>query len=323
MIITQTPLRISLFGGGTDLPAYYLAEGGCVLTTAIDKCIYVIAKKRFDSKLRISYTKTELVDCTQDIQHDLIRESLRESGIGSGIEVITIGEIPSEGSGLGSSSTVTVGTLLALATYLGENPSSEILANTACQIELKNLKKPIGVQDQYIAAYGGIRYFEFNQDGSRTNIKLSPTLSAMRTLNDNLMLFYTGQSRKAESILSEQNQNIGNKLFSLRLLKQLTSRVYSDLLLGNLSGFGEALHESWKIKRDLASGVTDGRIDLIYERARKAGAEGGKLCGAGGGGFMLLYVPHEKQDSVRAALSPLQEMPFNINAPGARVILNY
>jgi D-glycero-alpha-D-manno-heptose-7-phosphate kinase len=323
MIITQTPLRISLFGGGTDFPDYFLQEGGCVLTTAIDKYIYVVLKNRFDRKIRVSYTKTEIVDSVDELQHELIRESLRASGIDYGVEIVTLADIPSEGSGLGSSSTLTVGTILALTSFLGGLGATPFLATLACSIERDILQKPIGYQDQYIAAYGGFQYLTFGTDGSVKSTPVSLGRDALWTLNDNLLLFYTGTLRKAESILAEQQASIPAHLLQLRELKQIAKYVYHEICShNNMDIVGEFLHQSWEIKKRLSSNITNPTIDSIYETARLAGALGGKLCGAGGGGFLLLYVPYENQPAVRQALHPLQELPFNINAPGSKVILN-
>ena len=208
MIIIQTPLRISLFGGGTDFKNFYQQYGGCVLSTAIDKYIFVTIKKRFDEKLRVGYTRTEMVDRVDEIEHELIREALKLTGISSGVEITTMGDIPSAGSGLGSSSTVTVGALHAMHTYLGEIVPADVLASQACRIEIDVLKKPIGIQDQYIVAQGGLRFIEFKTDGTVESSKLQISEDTLRSLNDNLMLFYTGVLRSAATILSEQKTKI-------------------------------------------------------------------------------------------------------------------
>ena len=221
MIIVQTPLRISLFGGGTDFPSFFQEEGGCALTSAIDKYIFVTIKERFDSKLRIGYTQTEMVDEIDQIHHELIREALRLTGIESGVEITTMGDIPSEGSGLGSSSTVTVGALHAMYAYRGEIVSAERLAREACTIEIETLRKPIGIQDQYIAAYGGLRFFEFLPDGEVKAEKVKVSPEVQRTLNDNFLLFFTGVSRSSTSILQEQVENIKDRRGELREIKEM------------------------------------------------------------------------------------------------------
>jgi D-glycero-alpha-D-manno-heptose-7-phosphate kinase len=323
MIIVQTPLRISLFGGGTDFPSFYKQEGGCVLTTAIDKYIFITIKKRFDDKLRIGYTRTEIADSLNDIQHELIRESLKKTGICCGVEVTTIGDIPEAGSGLGSSSTVTVGALQAMYTYNGEIVSAERLAREACEIEIDSLGRPIGIQDQYIAAYGGFRLMEFHQDGTVSTEQIKMDNNRARKLNESLMLFYTGMTRKSASILQEQKTNIQDRMSFLRQLKQMAFDARHELECGNLNAIGEMLHESWLLKKELASQISNGMIDDMYIAARLAGAVGGKITGAGGGGFLLLFCPYEKQDSVRDALTGLQELPFTLEQDGTKVIFNY
>jgi D-glycero-alpha-D-manno-heptose-7-phosphate kinase len=323
LIIVQTPLRVSLFGGGTDFASFYREEGGCVLSSAIDKYIFVTIKERFDSKLRIGYTQTEMVDEIDEIQHELIRESLRLTGIERGVEITTMGDIPSEGSGLGSSSTVTVGSLHAMYAYRGEIVSAEQLAREACKIEIETLKKPIGIQDQYIAAYGGIRYFEFLPDGDVKSEKLNISPEAHRMLNDNLLLFFTGVGRSSASILGEQTSNIKNRTSELREIKQLARQARAEIEKGNCDALGGLLDQSWKLKKRLAGSITNRRLDEIYACARRAGALGGKITGAGGGGFILLYVPYDCQSKVRAAMNSLKELPFRLEADGTKVIFNY
>jgi D-glycero-alpha-D-manno-heptose-7-phosphate kinase len=323
MIIVQTPLRVSLFGGGTDFPDFYLQEGGCVLSTAIDKYIFVTIKRRFDRKLRVGYTRTEMVDRVDQIEHELIREALRVTGIEEGVEITTMGDIPAEGTGLGSSGTVTVGALHAMYSLLGELVPRERLAVEACNIELNRLKKPIGVQDQYIAAYGGLRFLVFQQDGRVVNqcVHLEP--QALRRLNENLMLFYTGITRRADTILNEQKKNIEEQRQILREIRQQAGEARRELEAGNVDAIGEMLHLGWEMKKRLAAQITNVGIDYLYQVARQAGAVGGKITGAGGGGFLLLYCLHEKQSAVRRALERLQELPFRLEADGSKVIFDY
>jgi D-glycero-alpha-D-manno-heptose-7-phosphate kinase len=323
LIIVQTPLRVSLFGGGTDFASFFQEEGGCVLSSAIDKYIFVTIKERFDSKLRIGYTQTEMVDEVDQIHHELIRESLRLTGIERGVEITTMGDIPSEGSGLGSSSTVTVGALHAMYAYRGEIVSAERLAREACKIEIDTLQKPIGIQDQYIAAYGGIRFFEFLPDGEVKSEKLKLSPEAQRALNNDLLLFFTGVGRNSVTILSEQTRNIQDRRTELRAIKQLARQARSEIENGNFDILGILMDQSWELKKRLAGSISNGHLDQIYEQARRAGALGGKIAGAGGGGFILLYVPYECQNKVRAALSGLQELPFRLEADGTKVIFNY
>ncbi len=323
MIIVQTPLRISLFGGGTDFPKYFREEGGCVLSSAIDKYIYIAIKQRFDRMLRVGYTKTEIVDRIDDIQHELIRESLRKTGISEGVEITTMGDIPSAGSGLGSSSTVTVGSLHAMYTYLGRIVPAEQLAAEACEIEIDILGKPIGVQDQYIVALGGFRYSEFMPNGNIKSERVDIAPQNMRTLNENLMLFFTGVTRQADTILNEQNDNLRISRNILRRMKELVHIGRDEIIAGNIDAIGELLHESWILKQQLASKISNSKISVLYNTAKSAGAYGGKITGAGGGGFLLLYCPHEKQENVRDALGDLQELSFLLEHDGSKVIFNY
>jgi len=323
LIIVQTPLRISFFGGGTDFPSYFMEEGGCVLSSAIDKYIFLAIKERFDKKLRVGYTRTEMVDGIDEIHHELIREALRITGITNGVEITTMGDIPSEGSGLGSSSTVTVGALHAMYAYLGEIVSAERLAREACTIEIETLKRPIGIQDQYIAAYGGMRFFEFLPEGEVKveNIGISP--DARRSFNDNFLLFFTGVSRSSSSILTEQKSRIKDRIEELREIKQMAYQARKYVETENFDAIGELMHQSWELKKRLAGTVSNGSINDMYEAARSAGAIGGKISGAGGGGFLLLYVPYERQGRVRARLKDLRELPFRLEADGTKIIFNY
>ena len=323
MIIVQTPLRISFFGGGTDFPDFFRKEGGCVLSSAIDKYIFVTIKKRFDRKLRIGYTQTEMVDDLDQIHHELIRESLRLARIDHGVEITTMGDIPSEGSGLGSSSTVTVGALHAMYAYLGEIVPVERLAREACEVEIEILKRPIGIQDQYIAAYGGLRFFEFLPNGQVTAEKIQLSSEAQRALNSNFMLFFTGMSRNSSTILKEQVGNLKDRLNELRELKYMAHEARCAIETGNFDELGVLLHQSWELKKRLAGTISNGQINEIYESARGAGAIGGKIAGAGGGGFFLLYVPIEHQNKVRTKLNGLQELPFRLEDDGTKVIFNY
>lgn len=323
MIIVQTPLRVSLFGGGTDFRSFFAEEGGCALSFSIDKYIFVLIKQRFDRMLRIGYTRTEMVDTVGEIQHELIREALRKTGIEHSVEVTTTGDIPSAGSGLGSSSTVTVGALNAMHTYLGNTASAEQLAREACEIEIDTLGKPIGIQDQYIAAYGGMRFFEFLPDGTVRAERLELDRKLQRRLNDNLLLFFTGVTRQADKILGEQQRNIADRRAILREMKQMAYTVRDALLAGNLDTIGEMLHQSWLLKKQLASQISNPTLEAMYEAARRAGALGGKIAGAGGGGFLLVYCPPGHQEDVRAALDHLQELPIQLEPDGSKVIFNY
>lgn len=323
MIIVQTPLRVSFFGGGTDFPSFFMEEGGCVLSSAIDKFIFLTIKERFDDKLRVGYTRTEMVDDIEELQHELIRESLRTTGIMNGVEITTMGDIPSEGSGLGSSSTVTVGALHAMYAYQGEIISAERLAREACTIEIETLKKPIGIQDQYIAAYGGLRFFEFLPDGEVKTEKVKISTDARRAMNDNFLLFFTGVGRKSSTILNEQKENIKDRSNELREMKEMAYQARSYVEAENFDALGELMNQSWELKKKLAGKISNDQINNLYDKARGAGAIGGKIAGAGGGGFLLLYVPYERQNKVRSVLQDLQELPFRLESDGTKIIFNY
>ncbi|MDM8532221.1 GHMP kinase [Anaerolineales bacterium HSG25] len=323
MIITRTPLRISFVGGGSDLPAFYEQERGAVLSTAINKYIYLTVNPKFDHKIRASYSITEIVDKADDLQHELIREALKLLHIEQGIEITSISDIPSGGTGLGSSSSYTVGLLNALYAHRYYMAGAERLAREACNIEIERCGKTIGKQDQYIAAYGGIQYIRFNPDGS---VFTDPVLCApetYETLQQNLILLYTGLTRSADDILVEQSRQVASddsKRVGTRRLVELADQLYEALGQNDLDAFGEILHNGWMVKRSLASSISNRSIDIWYEKARTAGAIGGKLLGAGGGGFLLLYAPPEKHNDIVRALPDLQWKPFYFSPQGSKVI---
>lgn len=322
MIITQTPLRISLVGGGTDFKDFYSLEGGCVLSTAIDKYVFVIVKERFDEKIYINYSRKEVVDSVDEIQHDLVREAMRKTRVLKGVEITTLADVPSEGTGLGSSGSITVGLLCGLYAYAGELVTAERLAREACEIEIDILGKPIGKQDQYIAAYGNTRFIEFKPDDTVEVETIKLDGAPKRKLGANLLLFYTGKTRKADTILQDQKANMAQNLESLRKLKSLAYEMKEAIQEGDLDAVGHLLHQGWEYKRQLSERISDSEIDEIYNRALEAGALGGKIAGAGGGGFLLLYCPRDKQDRLRAALSHLVELPFHLERDGSKVIFN-
>lgn len=323
MIITQTPLRISIAGGGTDFREFFMKEGGAVLSMAIDKYVYIIVKERFDDMIYLNYSRREIVDCVDEIQHGLIREAMRKTGVKKGIEITALADIPSEGSGLGSSSSFTVGLLNALYTYQGVLVTAERLAREACEIEIDIVKEPIGVQDQYIAAYGDLRFFEFQKSGKVKIEKLEVSTSEKMNMCSNLLLFFTNSTRRASHVLTEQKTNIGKRMDELRRLKKLSYRAKDSVLNNSFDNIGYILHDSWEIKKKLAPNVSNSEIDEYYDRALKAGAIGGKIAGAGGGGFLLLYCQLHKQAALKRELNNLVELPFMIEKDGSKVIFNY
>jgi D-glycero-alpha-D-manno-heptose-7-phosphate kinase len=323
MIITQTPLRIGLLGGGTDLPGYYREHGGRVLNCALDKYVYVIVKQRFDDDIYVNYSKKEIVSRVEDLEHELVREAMQMTGVASGVEITTLADIPSAGgSGLGSSSAVTVGLLHALFAYQGRQVSAEDLAERACTIEIERCAKPIGKQDQYIAALGGIRDIRFGPGDDVVAEELRLSAAERRALQHQIMLFYTGITRSADTILAEQNANMQATLPQLDLLRDLAGFAADRLRRGDVDAIGPAVRESWEAKRKLASGVSNGQIDIAVTRALNAGASGAKLTGAGGGGFLLVICPMEQQRAVRQSLADMRELPVKLDRLGSRVVLN-
>jgi D-glycero-alpha-D-manno-heptose-7-phosphate kinase len=322
MIITQTPLRIGLLGGGTDLPSYYREHGGRVLNCALDKYVYVIVKQRFDDDIYVNYSRKEIVSRVEQLEHDLVREAMMMTGVTRGVEITTLADIPSSGSGLGSSSAVTVGLLHALSAYQGRQVSARELAESACTIEIERCGKPIGKQDQYIAAFGGIRDIRFGPGDEVIADDVGLPTADRRALQQQIMLFYTGITRSANPILAEQNSNVEAIRPQLDLLRDLAGLAAERLREGDVDAIGPAVRESWEAKRKLASGVSNDQIDLAVGRALDAGATGVKVTGAGGGGFLVAICPIERQRAVRESLADMKEFPVKLDHLGSRIVLN-
>lgn len=321
MIVTRTPLRVSLFGGGTDFPDFYQRHGGFCLSAAVNKYIDVVVKERFDNQIVVNYSHRECVKHVDDLRHELVRESMKTTGVLSGVEITTLADIPSEGCGLGSSSAVTIGLLLALHTYRGNMVTEEQLARQACAIEIHGCGKPIGKQDQYIAAYGGLRSFTFR---ANDDVNTSPRypLAAKRAFEQRVMLFYTGLTRQAETILTEQKRNIPDKQKALIELRDIARQAEEYLQRGDIGACGALLGSTWELKKSLALGIITNEIQAMYDLALNNGATGARLCGAGGGGFLLVLAEPENQASVRFALRDYRELPIAVANDGARVLLN-
>lgn len=321
MIITRTPFRVSFCGGGSDLPAFYEKHGGCVLSTGIDKYMYLSVHPSFRKEETIlKYSKTEIVDDVKKIEHLYFKNILQRLDI-QGVEITSTADIPA-GTGLGSSSSFTVGLLHSLYSYKGKFVSKEQLAKEACEVELQDLGQPIGKQDQYAAAYGGFNFYTFNKDGSVFVEPLMMEPDKLELMEQNLMMFYTGTMHSASEILAEQGQNLKNsKMKEENQLKMcsLAKELRGYLQGGKVDLLGEILHENWMLKRTLASGISNPEIDEYYESAMKAGALGGKLLGAGGGGFLLFYVPENRQGQVRDRLR-LPEIPLQFDKQGSALI---
>jgi len=325
MLIVKTPLRISFAGGGSDLKTYYSKKPGEVVSATINKYIYVIIKKRFDQKIYINYSKKECVSNVNQIKHDLVREAMVKTGVLNGVEITTLADIPSSGSGLGSSSAVTVGLLHALYSYKNELVSSERLAREACEIEIDILNNPIGKQDQYAVAFGGINNFIFNKNGSVTRkpIKIDDNLSSK--FSSSLFLYYTGISRSSKSILKDQKKatNRKDKFKVMTDMVNLVEQFIESISNGDIKNCGSLLDKNWELKKQMASGITNQKINEFYNFSQRAGAIGGKISGAGGGGFLLVIVPRDKQNNFFSKMSKYRELPFNIEPRGSSVIFDY
>ncbi len=324
VIISKTPLRVSFVGGGTDLPDFCDEHGGAVVSSAIDKWIHVIVAPRFEGDLRVSYSKTEIVPTTNEVQHELVREALRLTGLPRGLDVLTLADVPTQGTGLGSSSAVTVGLLNALYAYQGVFRSTADLAEDASHIEIDVLGKPIGRQDQYAAAHGGFNFIEFMPRAG--GVRVEPIICPAQTLerlHRSLMLFYTGRQRAAADVLSGQREAIvaGSATKALLGMRDLAYELRDVLGHGDLDGVGALLDRNWELKRSLVAGLSDTQVDTWYERARTAGASGGKLLGAGAGGFLLVMAAPERQPQVRTALADLREVSFHFAARGTQISL--
>jgi D-glycero-alpha-D-manno-heptose-7-phosphate kinase len=324
VIISKTPLRVSFVGGGTDLADFCDEHGGAVVSTAIDKWVHVVVAPRFEGDLRVSYSRTEIVPTASDVEHELAREALRLTGLPRGLDLVTLADVPSQGTGLGSSSAVTVGLLNALYAYQGVFRSTTDLAEEASHIEIDVLGKPIGRQDQYAAASGGFNFIEFlpRKGGVRVEPIVCPSQTLER-LHRSLMLFYTGRQRAASDVLGGQREAIveGSATTALLGMRDLAYELRETLGRGDVESVGSLLDRNWELKRSLVAGVSDTQVDEWYRQAREAGASGGKLLGAGAGGFLLIMAPPGRQASVRAALGDLREVPFHFAARGTQITL--
>lgn len=323
MIITRTPLRISLCGGGTDMPEFYQNNGGAVVSFAIDKFIYVMVNKKFDGGTRVSYSITENVSEPEMLKHDIARETLAEYKA-RGMEVVSVSDIPGQGSGLGSSSAFAVGLDLAMRAYMGlsDNYHPTVFAEAAYKVEREKCGHPVGKQDHYAAAYGGLNLYQFNKDNTVTIEPMRLTFEKRGLLLSKLLLFWTGNTRDARTILEKQAKALKEypavKVVG-EILRDEALELAQMLRKNELGGIGAYLNENWKHKKELTFGITNKTIDDYYDRAIEAGAEGGKLCGAGGSGFMLFYAPTQRHYAIEEALG-LRRVYFNICNDGAQVI---
>ena len=324
MIVSRTPLRMSFVGGGSDLPSYYRQKGGAVLSTSIDKYIYVTVNKKFDSDIRLSYSLTENESSAKQIKHPIVRNALSFLGIERGIEITSISDIPSHGSGLGSSSSYTVALLHALYSYQGKSISKEELGRLSSYIEIDLCGDNIGKQDQYAASFGGLNLIEFNEDDS---VVVSPVICKPETIlrmEELILVFYTGRTRSASSLLNDLSENM-KRPRKRALMSDMVSIAYEmkDLLENNDVDFvGELLDKNWKLKRQMTLGISDAQIDDLYNKGILAGATGGKLLGAGNGGFIMFFAPKEKHVNITKAMKNLKSIPFSFEGGGSKIVFS-
>lgn len=322
MIISQTPLRMSFVGGGSDLSAFYREHGGAVLSTAIDKYVYVSINRKFDGGIRLAYSKTEEVQALEDIEHELVRAAFNMQALRGGVEITTTADIPSRGTGLGSSSTFTVGLINVLNAYQGRHVSADELARRSCEIEIERCGQPIGKQDQYAAAFGGLNLIEFHPD---ERVSVTPVMmrrDLRELLEQRIIVFYTGITRSASAILANQSAETSSdvgKQAALKRMVELTYILRDDLSQGHVDSFGHILDENWSLKKSLTAGITSSEIDEWYTRAMGAGALGGKLLGAGQGGFMMFYAPKERHEDITNAIG-LRQVRFGFEPLGSRIL---
>ncbi|MCL2032294.1 MAG: hypothetical protein FWG96_03375 [Methanomassiliicoccaceae archaeon] len=321
MIVTRTPLRISFCGGGSDLPSYYERYGGHAVSTTIDKYVYLTLERSFHADVTsLKYSTVEKVQDLDEIEHPIFRECLKMHDV-HGVEINSTADIPS-GTGMGSSSSFTVGLVNLLRAYQGKASDKELLAKKACEMEMEVLKEPIGKQDQYAAAYGGLNYYRFQKDGSVEVEHLALSKYVTDTLGRRLVLFYIGGQRNSSDILKKQNRSSKKRDADQSKICSLAVRLKDDLLSGNADSLGKILDESWKLKRGLTSGISNDEIDDIYALGMDNGAVGGKLLGAGGAGFMLFYAHEEDQAGLKTALRGCREIPFKMENEGSKIVFN-
>ena len=321
MIVSKTPLRMSFVGGGSDLPAFYREETGAVLSTSIDKYMYITINRKFDGRIRLNYSRTEEADHSAQIQHPLVREALAMTGIDGGIEIASTADIPSKGSGLGSSSSFTVGLLNALHAYKHQYASKETLARLACEIEIQRCGEPIGKQDQYAAAFGGLNLIRFHPDES---VSVDPIIckpSVLNQLNDSILILFTGRTRSASAVLVNQSSAMqsADRRKLMRRMVELAFELKHELEAGMLDQLGTILDENWRLKAQLTSGISDPQIDSWYATGMAHGAKGGKLLGAGNGGFMMFYAPPERHQEIKLALPELRPVRIRFDFNGAQI----
>ena len=328
MIITRTPFRVTLGGGGTDLPSYFSKYGGFIFSFALDKYMFIYVNRPIvDDLIRIKYSKSETVVSLKEVEHDIARSCMEKTGITEGLEITSMADIPA-GSGLGSSSTYTVGLLNALHTMKRDYISLNDLAEEACYIEMEELKKPMGKQDQYLAAFGGFTVLEIARDGNVVVEKAKINYNTIDNLKQNLLLFFTGKQRSNINILASQDKSTQRRekevLESLHYIKESGYRILEIVESGNITELGKMFDDHWQYKKKLAKGITNPDFDRIYDLAKKNGALGGKISGAGGGGFFTFYC-EENQDKLRSVMKKegMRELRFDFDFEGTKILANF
>lgn len=323
MILTRTPLRISFVGGGTDMPEFYTKYGGAVVSMAINRYIYIMVNKKFEGGIRVSYSVTESVNEPEMLKHDIVRESLKSHGA-NGIEVVSVADIPAMGSGLGSSSSFAVGLTYALNKYfdwpINRHPAE--MAERAYYVERELCGHPVGKQDHYAAAYGNLYYYRFNEDDTVATVPIQLDSERLKYLENRLMLFWLGSGRKADTILKDQAKRLeSNEMVKENAIKmvEIAERLHADIVGGRVEKLGEYLDRNWQLKKKLSGNISNDTIDTYYKIATDAGAKGGKICGAGGSGFLLFYVEPDKQAKVKRALG-LRQVHFGMSNYGSQLV---
>ncbi len=323
MIISRTPLRMSFVGGGSDFPCFYREFGGAVVSMAINRYVYITVNRKFDQAIRVSYSQTEEAGSVKHIKHPLVREAMTLLKLDGGVEITSIADIPSRGTGLGSSSSFTVGLLHALHAFSGRYVSAGRLAKEACEIEIGRCREPIGKQDQYAAAFGGLNFIQFNRDDS---VSVDPIVCRRETLarlQENLVVFYTGITRNASEILRSQQAALATEKKKQEMLKSMVRLAHdlrAELQANNVDALGEIVHANWELKRRLSDGISTNEIDAWYAAARKHGALGGKLLGAGAGGFLMFYARQEHHDAIARSLHGLRRVAVGLEMQGSKII---